>query len=285
VRPPLNYYGGKVRLAPWIASLLPPHRVYVEPFFGSGAVLFAKPPSPHELANDLDGDVVCFFRALRDRPEALVRACTLTPYHRAEYLAAWPPDTPGVDDLERARRFWVRSAQAFNKCLTHRASWGASAKRGASEATSAICLVERMHTAAQRLRRVVFDQAPAVAVIAKYAIPGAVVYCDPPYLAATRRSQDRGRRGDYAVEYASEAEHRELAAALHASPATVLLSGYPSALYEELYAGWWQTRRTLARPSTNQGGQSGPPAVEVIWSNRPLAGQLRLDHPAEEHPA
>jgi DNA adenine methylase len=282
VRPPVNYYGSKVRLAPWIASLLPAHSVYVEPFFGSGAVLFAKPPSAHEFANDLDGDVVCFFRVLRDQPQALVRACTLTPYHRAEYLAAWPPNAPGASELERARRFWVRSAQAFNKCLTHRHSWGASARRGASEATSAICLVERMHAAAARLRRVVFDQAPAVEVIAKYAIAGAVVYCDPPYLAQVRRSYDRGRAGDYQVEYASQAQHRELAAALHATLATVLLSGYPSDLYEELYAGWWQTRRVLTRPSTNQGGRSGPPATEVIWSNRPLAGQLRLDQPAGE---
>ena len=83
--PPTNYYGRKARLAPWIASLLPPHRTYVEPFAGSAAVLFAKPPSPTEVLNDLDGAVVNFFTVLRDHPAELAQALRLTPYARAEY--------------------------------------------------------------------------------------------------------------------------------------------------------------------------------------------------------
>ena len=70
--PPTNYYGGKARLAGWIASLLPAHRTYVEPFCGSAAVLFAKRPSPTEILNDLDGAVVNFFRVLRERPAGAV---------------------------------------------------------------------------------------------------------------------------------------------------------------------------------------------------------------------
>jgi DNA adenine methylase len=75
---------------------------------------------------------------------------------------------------------------------------------------------------------------------------------------------------DYAVEFSTEAEHRQLAEVLHATPAAVLLSGYPSALYEQFYAGWWRLERTVLRPTSNTAGGRGTAAVEVIWSNRPL---------------
>lgn len=90
MRPPFPYYGAKVRLARWIASMLPPHRMYVEPFSGSGAVLFAKTPSAHEVLADIDGNIVNFFRVLRDRQAELERVCRLTPYAREEYRAAEP---------------------------------------------------------------------------------------------------------------------------------------------------------------------------------------------------
>ncbi len=77
-RPPVPYFGSKQRLAPWIVSLMPAHRVYVEPFGGSAAVLLTKAPSEIEILNDIDGDLVCFFRVLRDRPDELIRACELT---------------------------------------------------------------------------------------------------------------------------------------------------------------------------------------------------------------
>src|SRR4051794_15717834 len=71
LKPPIPYFGGKARIAPWIVSLMPPHRVYVEPFAGSAAVLFAKARATHEILNDVDGEVVNFFRVLRERPEDL----------------------------------------------------------------------------------------------------------------------------------------------------------------------------------------------------------------------
>jgi DNA adenine methylase len=275
---PLHYYGAKARLTPWIVSLLPAHRVYLELFFGSGAVLFAKPPATHEIVNDLDHALVCFLRTLRDHPQDLKRACRLTPYARAEFEAA-DLATPDLIELELPRRFWVRSAGAFNKCVNGRRSWASSPWRGSNEATSAMRLVDRMAAAAERLRRVSIEWRPAVEVIGRYGTSDAVIYCDPPYLAGTRRALDRHRQSDYRFDYSSEAEHRGLAAALHATPATVLLSGYPNELYADLYSGWWRVEWVIARPSTNVAGASGGPAVECIWSNRPLAGQLRLLEP------
>ena len=282
MRPPTSYYGGKGRLGPLIASLLPAHRTYLEPFAGSAAVLFAKAPSPTEILNDLDGQVVNSFTVLRDQPEDLARALALTPYARVEYeqLAAGYDD-PGLDELERARRWFVR----VNQSISHLAGrgrpsgWAAAYNtNGADHAHKFAALTDRLQACAQRLRRVHLECRPAVEVIAKYAKPAAaaVVYCDPPYLGTVRSPQSKRFAGDYAVEYASDAEHRALAQVLHATPAAVLVSGYPSPLYAELYEGWWRLERTVQRPTSNVSGGRGAAAVEVVWSNRPLAAQLEL---------
>ncbi|WP_256981269.1 MULTISPECIES: DNA adenine methylase [unclassified Rhodococcus (in: high G+C Gram-positive bacteria)] len=106
LRPPFAYYGGKTRLAPAIAAALPAHTQYVEPYAGSLAVLLAKTPARLETINDLDGDIVHFWRILRERPDDLARACVLTPHARTERIDALqrPAD---LDDIERARRIWV----------------------------------------------------------------------------------------------------------------------------------------------------------------------------------
>jgi site-specific DNA-adenine methylase len=80
--------GGKWRIAPWIIDTFPPHRCYCEPFAGGASVLLQKPPAKFEVLNDLNQDVVRFFRVLRERPDELLRALDLTPYSRAE-LALW----------------------------------------------------------------------------------------------------------------------------------------------------------------------------------------------------
>jgi DNA adenine methylase len=283
VLPPTSYYGAKARLAAWIASLLPPGRTYVEPFAGSAAVLFAKPPSPTEVLNDLDGQVVNFFTVLRDHPDQLARALRLTPYARGEYQHAASHDAAELDEVERARRWFVR----VNQSISHLAGTGQPAgwaaafnTNGADHAHKFAAIAHRLQACAERLRRVHLEQRPAVEVIAKYAKPGAgaVVYCDPPYLAAVRSSRTKRPGLDYAVEYASEAEHRQLAEVLHATPAVVLVSGYPSELYAELYEarGWWRAERVVTRPTSNVSGGRGALAVEAVWSNRPLASQPRL---------
>jgi DNA adenine methylase len=288
LRPPTNYYGGKGRLAPWIAGLLPPCRTYVEPFVGSAAVLFAKAPSPTEILNDLDGQVVNFFTVLRDRPAELTRALRLTPYARAEYQQLAPCyDDPHASDLERARRWFVRVNQSISHLAGRGrpAGWAAAYNtNGADHAHKFAALADRLDACAERLRRVHLEQRPAVEVIAKYAKAGAeaVVYCDPPYLAEVRSALTKRRGADYAVEYATEADHRALAEVLWAIPATVLLSGYPSGLYAELYEarGWWRVDRAITRPTSNTSGGRGALAVESVWSNRPLREQLQLDRPS-----
>lgn len=288
VKPPFPYYGAKGRLAPRIAALLPPHRVYLEPFLGSGAVLFAKPPAPHEILVDLDSNVTTFFRVLRDEADELARAVQLTPYSREEYYAAALRDVE-LPDLERARRFFVRTHQSYNGAgagKAHGCSWSNGMLRGSSRATTVADTADLLAAHAQRLRRVVIENRPALEVLPKYDAPDVVVYADPPYLGLTRTSLDPARRrtSDYATDMPAETDHRALAEQLTRMRAAVILSGYASPLYEELYAGWHQVRVRVARPSTNRLGHSGAAAVEVLWSNRPLSSQLELER-HEEMPA
>lgn len=277
MKPPFPYYGGKTRIAPWIVSLFPDHRVYAEPFCGSAAVLFAKPRCVHEVINDLDGHVVNFYRVLRDRPDDLELACRCTPYSRAEYFAS-DPDEPGIDDLERARRWWCRLNQSFAKNGSGATGWSTSIKRGSNNARSVWNRIDRFASTIERLATVTIEHRDALEVIAEYSDPRGVLYVDPPYLAATRSAYADGRRphGEYRHELATEDQHRALAAALHASTSAVFLSGYASDLYDELFAGWNRVERQVVRGTAATRNADRIHATEVVWTNRPVAEQGRL---------
>lgn len=107
----LNYPGAKWGMAEEIVALMPPHRSYLEPFFGSGAVLFNKPPSAIETVNDIDGDIVNFFTVLREQPEELARLIDLTPYARDVFDDAH--HNRGSEPLDRAYRFAIRSKMGY----------------------------------------------------------------------------------------------------------------------------------------------------------------------------
>jgi DNA adenine methylase len=270
-RAAFGWYGSKARLAPKIAALAAgiPHRVYIEPYAGSAAVLFAKPRAATEIINDIDGQVVNFFRVLRDQPAALARACQLTPYARAEYLHDAEHDED-ASDLEQARRFWARCCQSFNSGgAGRRAGWAISSAPGSNEARSAAGLAAKLEAIAGRLAGVYVEHADALDLIAKRAGPDALVYADPPYLATTRTGQTRSRQGDYRHELAEDG-HRALAAVLRATAAAVLVSGYDCPLYGELYRGWHRTELRVTKPSANHSGNGDRHAAEIIWSNRPL---------------
>lgn len=268
MKPPVTYFGGKTTLAPAIAALLPEHGHYVEPFGGSLAVLLAKTPSAHETVNDLDGDLMTFWRILRDQPAELERACALTPHSRAEHAASYL-EAP-ASDVERARRVWVQLTQG-RAGVRSKTGWRHYVKPAGSSASMPRYLrgyVERIAPAAERLASVSLEARPALDVIASYVRdPDVLLYVDPPYLGETRQS------GGYVHEMRGETEHRALGAALLEARAGVVVSGYPSPLYEEMYAGW--DRHTIAA-KTGQGG-AWEDRTEVLWSNRPLGLQPALD--------
>lgn len=263
MKPPVPYFGGKMTIGPIIASLLPAHTHYVEPYAGSLAVLFAKSPSTHETVNDLDQALVTFWRVLRERPDELARACALTPHSRVEYDVSVPLDAS--DEVELARMVFVKLTQGRSGRLK-RTGW----RHYVDPAGCSIGMpgyldsyVERMAPAVERLKNVTLECKPALDIITKYgAKPDVLLYVDPPYLGSTR-----GWDHAYRHEMRNEDEHRELAKALHDAKSAVVVSGYPSDLYDlELFAGW--DRHTIAA-STSQGG-SRTARTEVLWSNRPL---------------
>jgi DNA adenine methylase len=266
MKPPFAYYGGKTTLAERIAATFPPHGHYVEPFAGSLSVLLAKPPARMETVNDLDQDIVTFWRVLRERPTELIRACALTPHSRAEHIESRRRPA-SLDDIERARRIWVDLTQGRAGSL-RKTGWRYYIDPNASSTSMPGYLagyVERMPPAVQRLLGVSLECRPALEIIEAYgAYPDVLLYVDPPYLRSTRTSRQ------YAEEMSTPAEHRELAAALRSCRATVVLSGYPSPLYDELYGDW---HRTSFAVSTRE-GVSKAARTEVLWSNRAPVADL-----------
>ncbi len=279
MKPAFAYYGGKTRFAPWIASLLPAHDVYVEPFAGSAAVLLAKPPARYEVLNDLDAQVVNFYRVLRERLEDLEAALSLTPYSRDEYELA-DFDEPGLDDLERARRWWVRSTQGFGQSASDVTGWSISTQQGTPRMRQLTTRVDRFSAIAERLRHVFIENQPAVDIIERHAGDDrAVIYLDPPYLDSTRAAL-----GQYRHEMSDESAHRALAEQVRVARATVIISGYASALYDQdLFADWHRTERHVGSRHGNgkavpvDGNRLGQ-KMEVLWSNHPFnEGRLPLE--------
>lgn len=273
VQPPFAYFGGKTTLATRIVDLLPPHEHYAEVFCGGSSVLLAKAPSTMETVNDLDGRLMTFWRVLRDHPGDLERVCALTPHSRGEYQHCLDVDGDPSDELETARRVWVRLSQGRGG-TQRRTGWrNYVAPRGSSigmpgylEAYRA-----RMAAVAERLANVSLECRPALELIALYGsvTEGMVLYVDPPYLGSARSGRN------YLVEMSSAAEHRDLADALHAAKATVILSGYDSPLYDELYTGWHR----VSFGATTNGSPTGERGrrTEVLWSNRPLGQPTLFD--------
>lgn len=260
MKPPFSYYGGKTTLGPRIAELLPEHDHYVEPYAGSLAVFLAKRPSKMETLNDLDKDLMTFWRVLRDQPETLAAVAAMTPHSRAEFTYA--RDLSAVEDIERARRVWVTLTQGRTGTLRN-TGWRYYVNPAGSSSPMPGYLagyVGRMPSAAWRLRDASLECRDALDVIRDYGDqPNACIYADPPYLGTVRAA-------NYRLELMSEDAHRELASALKSCAAAVVLSGYHSPLYDALYADW---ARVELASSTGQ-GNGYQQRTEVLWSNRPI---------------
>jgi DNA adenine methylase len=232
-----GWYGGKFNHLDWLLPLLPAAHHYCEPFAGSAAVLINRIPAPVETYNDMDGEIVNFFRVLRDRAEELSRAIALTPFSCEEFYQSIFDDPPASDELERARRFYTRARQARTG-LAQTASLGrwANCKDTSRAGMSGVVSrwlggIEALPEIGTRLLRVQLENRPAEDVIRLYDSPTTLFYCDPPYLHDTR-----GDSGAYGFEM-SEPDHVRLAATLNRCKAKVAISGYRNALMDQLYRG------------------------------------------------
>lgn len=259
VRTPLTYYGGKQQLAQRICALMPPHRVYFEPFAGGAAVLFGKPRAQRETLNDVDGRLMRFWRVLRDHPDALARAIALTPYSRSEWEAC--KATPNVeDDVEAARRFLVWVDQSFSR---QGSGWSPPSlpfgRRGRWQPGVWENLPDKLIAAAQRLSGVALENGDALHLIPRYDQPDAVIYCDPPYAPSTRLEPAKGYRHD--VDEAFWPQLIEVLA--NVKHAAVLLSGYRCTATETL--GWTAVALPRKRSVQARKGSTLTDAPECLW--------------------
>lgn len=260
-RPALRYYGGKWRIGPWIIRHIPKeHECYVEPFGGAMSVLLRKARSPLEVYNDLNESVVNFFRVLRERPDDLVQMLRWTPWARAEYELSQEIAT---DLLEEARRCYVSCWMGFGGGRAKwRQGWRYQVRAGTLWKPSAVSFMELNHLyqVAERLRGVQIECREGEEVIRSCDSPTTVFYLDPPYVHSVRSKW----KDVYAYEMSDE-DHARLAGLARALEGMVLISGYPSKLYADLYeADGWQRVETRAR--TNGGGMiSSASRVEALW--------------------
>ena len=259
-----GWYGGKYSHLKWLAPLLPHTHNFCEPFAGSAAVLLNREPSKVETYNDLDGEVVNFFRELRDNHDQLIKAISLTPFSREEFALACEFETVNVSSLERARRFYVRARQVRTG-LAQTASVGrwanckGTSRAGMSGAVSRwLGGVDMLESIAERLLRVQIENRPAIQVIKTYDAEETLFYCDPPYLHSTR-----GDKNAYKFEMTDE-EHLALAKTLNQVKGLVAFSNYDSDFFDDVFPQdkWFKTyapEKTIH--STKQKRQ------EVLWTN------------------
>lgn len=270
-----GWYGGKYTHLNWLLPLLPKATHFCEPFGGSAAVLLNRDPSPVETYNDIDGEVVNFFRVLREQQEELIRAIGLTPFSREELRLATEESLEGISDLERARRFFVRARQVRTG-LAQTASAGRwahcklTSRAGMAGAVSRwLGSVEGLSEIVQRLLRVQIENAPAIEVIQRYDNEETLFYCDPPYPHDSRTDSKA-----YGFEM-TDNNHRALAEILHNVEGKVALSGYRSKLMDQLYGDWdfVESAPKMAHSTNTRPDKLKQERVEVLWVNYEIPRQ------------
>lgn len=274
-RPALRYHGGKFRLAPWILRFFPRHSCYVEPFGGGASILLLKPRVGAECYNDLDADIVNFFRVLRDPERALElhRRVALTPFARDEFDWSYEP---AVDDIDAAYKLVIRSFMGHGSdSATRGCRTGFRGKRTEGRALPAqewASWSDVIPAFTRRLQGVVIENRPGIEVIERMDHPESLIYVDPPYLHSARSSlKGRGTKTHGYRHEMTDDDHRELAGVLHKVAGMVVLSGYPSDLYDiELYPDWERfERRAMA-----DGGRA---RTEVVYLNKACSVSLMND--------
>jgi DNA adenine methylase len=259
-----GWYGGKFSHLDWLLPLLPPCRHYCEPFGGSAAVLINRMPSPVETYNDVDEEVVNFFRVLREKKDELLYLIGMTPFSRREFLMAIKTNGNGkyLSDVERARRFFVRARQVRTG-LAQTASIGRwanclnTSRAGMAGAVSRwLGSVAGLDFIASRLLRVQIENDSATNVIQRYDSAETLFYCDPPY-----PHESRGDSKAYTFEM-SDDDHRRLCHLLHSVKGKVAISGYDCDLMHELYKDWH-----IHREKPKKAMSIKKERQEVLWTN------------------
>lgn len=273
-KPLTSWYGGKSRLAPIIASKLPQHRIYLEPFGGMAGVLMAKEPSELEVYNDLSDGLVNLFQVVRNSEtcQELIKLLHLTPYARAEWKYCYKGWVNESNPIEKARMFYVMLDQSFAGTPTN-GSWCFAGLNGDKKPSEVFFNgIENIPLVMRRLRTVQIENHDAMILLKRWDSEETCIYLDPPYVASTRA----GGTGQYQHEMTDQ-QHIELLDFCLQSKSKIVISGYQSEIYQEKLEnnGWYrEDYDTLATSTlyTLGNGLKGRPAslakrVESLWFN------------------
>ena len=216
MKTPITYYGGKQTLLKYLLPLIPEHRLYCEPFFGGGAVFFAKPKSDVEVINDINGEVINFFKVIKTKFPELQKEIQSTLHSRELYKKAMIiyNNPERYSDVKRAWALWVATNQGFAGMI---GSWGFG-KDDSKEAALANKRDAFTKDYENRLTRVQVENNSAIKVINRCDDKETFIYADPPYI-----NSAQGHYKGY-----SENDYRELLNALSKVKGKFLLSSYPS---------------------------------------------------------
>ena len=260
----MKYPGSKWSIADWIIQFFPEHHSYVEPFFGSGAVLFNKTRSNIETVNDLDDNVVNLFEWIKKDPEQLAHEIYYTPYARKVYEDAFA--SVPEDSLQKAVNFYIRLNMGHGfRTNGEKVGWKNDVQgREKAYASQDWCnLPEKILQAAERLRGVQIENRPAIELMQRFNYKNVLIYLDPPYMPDVRH----GRQ--YRHEMYDEKSHCELLELAKAHKGPVLISGYETELYNDMLAGWHREERTCYSQVCSK-------KREVLWMNFEPAVQISL---------
>ncbi len=261
IRPPVKWHGGKRYLAMRIISLFPKHRIYVEPFGGAASVLLNKMPVDVEVYNDLDLRISRLFKVLQTQGIKFAERLQFVPYSEYEFNEAenYPPN---ATDFDKAVCDFIRWRQSFGgqgrtwSCTTKRARGGM-----AGDVNAWWTAIDQLMEITNRLKRVQILCKPALNVIKKFDDKECLIYCDPPYLHETRA---RNSRDIYKMEM-NEEDHKDLCAVLSKCKSKVILSGYTSELYKQIYKKW--RKKTFDIANHSAGGKKKERKEETLWMN------------------
>ena len=264
MKPPFGYYGAKYKIASKIIESLPPHYAWVEAFCGSAALTVSKAPSPIEIINDIDDQIINLFEQLRNNSEELINAIRLTPYARAEYFNAYNACKSDIP-LEKARKFLVATMMTVNGAFGETSagfSYSQSYSRDGKEARVSRWnnLPERLKLVVERIKSVRVENRDARELLEMfYNRPATLFYMDPPY------PIDRMHR--YNHDSIEESFHIDLLNLCLKSKCMLLVSSYDNELYNEYLSsknGW-----TKVVINTQTGDTTGKKysRKEVLWKN------------------
>jgi DNA adenine methylase len=257
----LRYFGGKgSKLGRWIIDHMPKHEAYIEPFFGGGSVFFMKTLADVSVVNDLNSEVMTFYRVMRDKPEELARQLEYTLWGRDEFALAWET-CDGCDDVEIARRLAVKAWQGFGHRVGKNYGWHKAfqgKKGGGRLSVSWQSLPQAILDNAHKLKRANIENMDALELIQLYSKPQAtqlytrLFYLDPPYPHDTLLSKHG--YGD------NDIDHEALLKALLDVPYYVMLSGYENDLYSDMLKDWHVATIDKVDHVRNK-------ATECLWLN------------------